>query len=143
MQKLNDSLAKELISTQDGTKCAQMLDTKDKKKQISSQLSKKQFGASKRQSSKKLLQLLIKDQLLFDGTLGDWKTMPVSFQQRKRITRPGLSFPSAKNTQDILIIVDGFCKLGVLKRQQASKRGISIILCTKIKKKNLMLFSNF
>ncbi len=31
----------------------------------------------------KLLQLLKKYELLFDGTLGDWKTKPVSFQLKE------------------------------------------------------------
>ncbi len=31
----------------------------------------------------KLLQLLIKYELLFYGTLGDWKTKPVSFQLKE------------------------------------------------------------
>ncbi len=52
---------------------------------------------------KKLLQLLIKYELLFDGTLGDWKTTPVSFQVKEENTTLWLSFPSAKNTQDTLI----------------------------------------
>jgi hypothetical protein len=32
---------------------------------------------------KKLLQLLFKFEPLFDGTLGDWKTKPVSFQLKE------------------------------------------------------------
>jgi hypothetical protein len=35
---------------------------------------------------KKLLQLLRKDQLLVDGTLGDWKTKPVSFQLKESVS---------------------------------------------------------
>jgi hypothetical protein len=53
--------------------------------------------------SNKLLQLLNKDESLFDGTLGDWKNKPVSLQAKEKITTPGPSFPSAKNTQDTLI----------------------------------------
>jgi hypothetical protein len=59
--------------------------------------------ASKCQSSNKLLQLLIKDELLFNGTLGDWKTKPVSFQKKEENTSPKPSFCSAKNIQDTLI----------------------------------------
>ncbi len=40
---------------------------------------------------------------LFDGTLGDWKTKPVSFQLKEENTTPWLSFPSAKNIQDTVI----------------------------------------
>jgi hypothetical protein len=72
--------------------CNTKLDTKEKK-QISSKLSKTIASASKCQSSKKLLQLLVKDKLLFDGTLGDWKTKPVSFQamEENKYTRAELS----------------------------------------------------
>jgi hypothetical protein len=35
---------------------------------------------------KKLLQLLKKYELLFDGTLGDWNTKLVSFQLKKEVS---------------------------------------------------------
>jgi hypothetical protein len=96
VQQLNDSLAKEPISTQDANKHAtQMLDTKDKKSR-SPVNRQRQLQASKCQSSKMLLQLLMKDELPFDGTLGDWKTKPVSFQQRKRILHHSKAFPELK-----------------------------------------------
>jgi hypothetical protein len=52
---------------------------------------------------KKLLQLLIEYESLFDGNLGDRKTKLVSFQLKEVNTTPWPSFPSAKNTQDTLI----------------------------------------
>jgi hypothetical protein len=80
VQILNDSLAKKPINTQDANKRAiRTLDTKDKKSR-SPVKSQRQLQASKCQLSNKSLQLLIKYELLFDGTLGDWKTKPVSFQ---------------------------------------------------------------
>ncbi len=70
---------------------------------------------------KKLRQLLI-NELLFEGTVGDRKTKPVSFQAKEENTSPWLSFPSAKNTQDTLIKeVERLCELEVLKQQQACK----------------------
>jgi hypothetical protein len=83
VQKLNNSLAKEPISTHDANKCAtqQMLDTKDKNSRSPVDC-ERQLQASKCQLSKKLLQLLIKYELLFYGTLGDWKTELVSFQAK-------------------------------------------------------------
>ncbi len=52
---------------------------------------------SKCQLSKKLLQLLIKYELAFDGTLGDWKTKPVSFQAKRReLLHQGQAFPVLK-----------------------------------------------
>jgi hypothetical protein len=78
--KLNDSLAKEPISTQDANKRAtQMLDTIDKKSKSPVDC-RRQLQASQCQSSKKLLQLLIDDESLFDCTLNDLKTNLVSFQ---------------------------------------------------------------
>jgi hypothetical protein len=59
-----------------------MLDTKDKKNR-SSVNCQRQLQESKCQSSKKLLQLLIKYELRFDGNLGDWETYPVSFQAKE------------------------------------------------------------
>jgi hypothetical protein len=71
MQKLNDSLAKEPRSTKCANKRATwMLDTKDKSR--SPVNCQRQMQASKCRPSKKLLQRLI-NELLFDGTLGDWK----------------------------------------------------------------------
>ncbi len=73
MQKLNDSLAKEPRSTQGATKCATwMLDTKDNRSRSPVNCQRK-MQASKCQSSKNLLQLLI-HKPHFDGTLGGWKT---------------------------------------------------------------------
>jgi len=52
------------------------------------------------EQQKKLLQLLMKYESLFNGTLGDWKTKPVSFQPKEGETPlPRLSYPSVKNTQ--------------------------------------------
>jgi hypothetical protein len=93
MQKLNDSLAKEPISTQYSNKHAtQMLDTNNKRSRSPVDC-QRQLQASKCQSSKKLLQLPIKYESLFDGTLGDWKTKPVSFQAKEEnnYTRAELS----------------------------------------------------
>jgi hypothetical protein len=119
MQKLNNSLAKEPISTQVANKCAtQKLDTKDKKADLQS-IVKRQMQASKCQSTKKLLQLLI-DELLFVGTLEDWKAKLVSFQQRKRIPHHSQAF-SVLKTHKIPSLIERLCKLGVLKWQQASK----------------------
>ncbi len=77
MRKLNNSSAKEPISTQYANKCATwMLDTIKSRSPVNCQ---RQMQASQCQSSKKLLQQHI-NELPFDGTLDDWKTKPVSFQ---------------------------------------------------------------
>jgi hypothetical protein len=91
----------------------------------------------------KLLQLLIKYELLFDGTLGDWKTKLVSFQIKEENTTPWPSFPSAKNTQYTLIKkVERLCKLGLLKQQQISiEESPSFIVPNK--NKTICFLSNF
>jgi hypothetical protein len=77
--KLNHSLAMEPQSTQDATKRVMwILDAKYKKADLQSIVRDncKHLSTSHQQ---KLLHLLKKYELLFDGTLGDWKTKPVSF----------------------------------------------------------------
>ncbi len=84
--KLNHSLAMEPQSTQDATKpVTQILDAKYKKADIQSivQDNCKHLSTN---HQKKLLQLLKKYKSLFDGTLGDWKTKPVSFQLKEGVS---------------------------------------------------------
>jgi hypothetical protein len=51
----------------------------------------------------KLLELLLEFEELFDGTLGDWDTEPVSFQLKPGATPyKGRPFPVPKNTQRTL-----------------------------------------
>ncbi len=59
--------------------------------------------------------------MLFDGTLGDWKTKPVSFQLKESVSPyHGQAFPVPKIHKDTLIKeVERLCKLGILVRQQA------------------------
>jgi hypothetical protein len=76
--KLNNSLVMEPHSTQDSTKHAtQILDAKYKKADLQSIVRDNCKHLSANQQNK-LLQLLKKYETLFDGTLGDWKTKPVS-----------------------------------------------------------------
>jgi hypothetical protein len=69
---------------------------------------------------KKLLQRLFEFESLSDGTLGDWKSKPVSFFQLKQGASPyhGRAFPVPKIHKDVLIKeVERLCKLGVLEQQ--------------------------
>jgi hypothetical protein len=69
--RLNHSLAMELQSTQDATKhVTQILDAEYKKADLQSTVRDNCRYLSANQK-KKLLQLLMKYELLFDGTLGD------------------------------------------------------------------------
>jgi hypothetical protein len=90
-----------------------------------------------------LPQLLIKHELLFDHTLGGWKTKPVFFYLKEENTKTWSSFPSAKNTQDTLIKeVERLCKRKVLKQQQAST-GALPSLKVPIKNETVCFLSNF
>jgi hypothetical protein len=121
--KLNHSLAMEPHSTQDVTKrVTRILDAKYKKAdlQLIVRDNCKHLSADQQ---KKLLQLLKKYELLFDSTLGDWKTKPVSFQLKEGVSPyHGRAFPVPKIHKDTIIKeVERLCKLGVLERQHASK----------------------
>jgi hypothetical protein len=72
---------------------------------------------------KKLLQLLKKYESLFDGTLGDWRTKPLSFQLRDGVSPyHGQAFTVPKIHKDIIIKeVERLCTLGVLGQQPASE----------------------
>ncbi len=84
--RLNHSLAMEPQSTQDATKCVtRILDAKYQKADLQSIVKDKCKHLSTDQQ-KKLLQLLIKYESLFDGTLGDWKTQPISFQLKEGVS---------------------------------------------------------
>jgi hypothetical protein len=97
MLKLNHSLAMELQSTQDATKrVMQILDANYKKADLQSIVEDNCKYLSADQQ-KKVLQLLKKYELLFDGTLGDWKTKLVLFQLREGVSPyHGHAFPVPK-----------------------------------------------
>jgi hypothetical protein len=61
--------------------------------------------------------------LLFDGTLGDWKTKLVSFQLKEGVSPyHGQAFPVPKvHKETIRKEVERLCKLGVSERQPASE----------------------
>jgi hypothetical protein len=84
--KLNHSIAMEPQSTQDATKhVTQIIDAKYQKADLQSIVRDNCKHLSADQQ-KRLLQLLTKYELLFDGTLGDWKTKLVSFQLKEGVS---------------------------------------------------------
>jgi hypothetical protein len=93
---------------------------------------------------KKLLQLLKKYETLFDGTLGDWKTKPVSFQLKEgALPYHGRAFPVPKIHKDTIIKeVEQLCKLGVLARQPASEWALPSFIIQK-KMKIVRFLGNF
>jgi hypothetical protein len=114
--KLNHSLAMEPQSTQDATKhVTRILDNKYQKADLQSIIRNNCKHLSANQQ-KKLLQLLQKYESLIDGTLGDWKTKPVSFQLKEGDSPyHGQAFPVAKIHKDtIMKEVERLYKLGVL-----------------------------
>ncbi len=114
--KLNHSLAMEPQSTQDATKhVMRILDAKYQKAYLQSIAGNNCKHLSTNQE-KMLLQLLQKYELLFDDTLDDWKTKPVSFQLKEGISPDhGQAFPVPKIHKDtIMKEVERLCKLGVL-----------------------------
>ena len=110
-------------STQDATQRATwILDAKYSKADLQSVVRDNCKHLSADQQ-KKLLQRLKKYELLFDGTLGDWKTKPkpVSFQLKEGVSPyHGQAFPVPKIHKYTLIKeVDRLVKLGVLEQQPA------------------------
>jgi hypothetical protein len=118
----NNSIAMELQSTQDATERAmQILDANYKKADLQSVVHNCKH--LKVDQQKQLLQILRKYESLFDSTLGDWKTKPVSFQLKEgvRLYR-GQAFPVPMIHKETLIKeVDRLVKLGVLEWQSASE----------------------
>jgi hypothetical protein len=112
--KHNHSLAMELQSTQDATERAtQILDAKYSKADLQSVVRDNCKHVSANQQ-KKLPQLLKRYESLFDGTLVDWKTRPVSFQLKEGVSPyHSRAFPVPKVHKKILIKeVERLVKLG-------------------------------
>ncbi len=89
-------------------------------------------------------QLLKKFELLFDGTLGDWKTKPVPFQLKEGASPyHGQAFPVSKIHKDTLIKeVERLIKLGVLEWQPASEWASLSFIIPK-KNRTVRFLSNF
>jgi hypothetical protein len=142
--RLNHSLAMELQSTQDATKrVTWILDAKSQKADLQAIVRDNCRHLSTNQH-KKLLQILKKYELLIDGTLGDWKTKPVSFQLKEGVSPyHGRAFPVPKVHKDtIMKEVERLCQLGVLERQPASEWALSFSIIPK-KDKTVCFLSDF
>jgi hypothetical protein len=90
-----------------------ILDAKCKKEDLQS-IAKENCKHLSTDQQKKLLQLLKKYESLFDGTLGDWRTKPVSFEQREGVSPyHSQAFPIPKIHKDAIIKeVERLCKQG-------------------------------
>jgi hypothetical protein len=93
---------------------------------------------------KKLVQLLVKFESLFDGTLGDWRTKPVSFQLKEGASPyHDRAFPVTKIHKDVLIKeVERLCKLWVLEQQHYSELALPSFIVPK-KNNTVHFLSNF
>ncbi len=121
--KLNHSLAIEPQSTHDATKrITQILDAKHQKADLQS-IVRDNCKHLKRRSTKEVTAATWENKSLFDGTLGDWKTKPVSLQLKEGASPyHGQALPVPKIQKDtIMKEVERLCKLGVLERQPASE----------------------
>ncbi len=131
-------------STQDATKhVTRILDAKYQKANLQSIVTDKCKHLSADQQ-KKLLQLFMKYESLFDGTLGDWKTKPVSFQLKEGVSPyHGRAFPVPKvHKETIKKKVERLCQLGVLERQPASEWASPSFIIPK-KDKTVRFLSDF
>ncbi len=142
--RLNHSLAMEPQSTQDATKhVTWILDSKYQKADLQAIVRDncKHLSTNKQN---KLLQLLKNYEPLFDGTLGDWKTKPVSFQLKEGVSPyHGRAFPLPKVHKDTIIKeVERLCQLGVLERQPASEWALPSFIIPK-KDKTVCFLSDF
>ncbi len=140
----NHSLAMEPQSTQDTTECAtQILDAKYTKADLPLVV-RDNCKHLKVDQQKKLLQILTNYELLFDGTLGDWKTKPVSFQPKKDASPyHGQAFPVPKIHKNTFIKeVDRLGKLGVLEWQPASEWASPLFIMPK-KNRTVCFLSDF
>jgi hypothetical protein len=88
--------------------------------------------------------LLKKFEPLFDGTLGHWRTKPVSFQLKDGVTPyHGRAYPIPKVHKDVIMKeIQRLCYLGVLEWQPSSEWAAPLFIQPK-KKKTGMLFNQF
>jgi hypothetical protein len=99
-----------------------ILDAKCEKADLQSVVSTKCTHLSL-QDQNKLMELLIEFEELFDGTLGDWNTKPVS-SELKEGTKPfhNRPFPVPRVHKDTIVKeLNRLCDLGVLEFQPASE----------------------
>jgi hypothetical protein len=131
-------------STQDATKPAtRILDANYKKADLQSVV-RDNCKHLKVDKQKKLLQLLMKYESLFNGALGDWKTKPVSFQLKEGAPPcHSQAFPVKKLHKETLIKeLNRLVKLGILEWQPASEWASPSFLMPK-KNKNRTLSQKF
>ena len=120
---VNNSMAHEPQSTQEATqRVVKILDANYKKADLQSIVSTNCTHLSL-QDQNSLLELLTEFEELFDGTLGDWNTEPVSFELKEG-AKPyhGKAYPVPKSRKETTIKeLNRLCDLGVLEFQPESE----------------------
>ncbi len=121
--RLNSSFAQEPTSTRNATKCiVEFLDAKYDKADLPS-IVKNNCAHLSPSHRNLLLILLLKFEELFDGTLGDWKLLPVSFELKEG-AKPyhGRPYPIPTiHKATLMKEIDCLILIGVLKWQPSSK----------------------
>jgi hypothetical protein len=112
----NTCLAQELISTRSTTKhVVEILDAKYEKADLPA-IVRENCSHIKASDREKLLSVLLKFKLLFDGTLGDWNLPPVSFELKEGM-KPyhGRPYPIPhKHIAILMKKINWLCDIGVL-----------------------------
>jgi hypothetical protein len=115
----NTCFAQEPISTCSATKCmVKILDTKYEKADIPA-IIRENCSHLKASDREKLLLVLLEFEPLFNGTLGDWKLLPVSFELKGGM-KPyhGRPYPIPHKHKAVLMKeIKRLCKIGVLEWQ--------------------------
>jgi hypothetical protein len=119
----NTCLTQEPISTRSATKhVVEILDAKYEKADLSA-IVRENCSHLKASDKEKLLSVLLKFKLLFDGTLGDWNLPPVYFVF-KEVMKPyhGRPYPIPHKHKVVLMKkIKGLCTIGVLVWQPSSR----------------------
>ncbi len=129
----NTCFAQEPISTRSATKCmVKILDAKYEKAGLPVIVRENcsHLTASDRE---KLLSVLLKFKPLFDGTLGDWRLLPVSFELKEGM-KPyhGRPYPIPHKHKAVLMKeIKQLCNIGVLEWQPSSQWAPPIFITQK------------
>ncbi len=121
----NSCFAQESISTRSKTKhVVKILDAKYEQADLPAVIreNRSHQSASDRE---KPLSVLLRFESLFDGTLGDWKLPPVSFELKKGI-KPNHGKPFSiphKRKAVLMKEIKPLCNIGVLEWQPSSHNG--------------------
>ncbi len=128
----NTCFAQEPISTCSATKCmVEILDAKYEKADLPA-INRENCSHLKASDREKLLSVLLKFELLFDGTLGDWNLLPVSFEL-KECMKPYHGRPYLiphKHKAILMKEIKQLCNIGVLVWQLSIKMGVADIYHT-------------